>query len=71
MTEQKQQTAEPKKRGGARKGTGPKGPHGRETKKNYTVGLYPSQVELITKKHGLTLQRWLNKVVEGETKNIK
>ena len=59
-------SAEPKKRGGARKGTGPKGPHGREIKKTYSLGLYPSQVELITKKHGLSLQRWINKIVADE-----
>ena len=58
--------SEQKKRGGARKGTGPKGPHGREIKKTYSVGLYPSQVELITKKHGLSLQRWINKIVADE-----
>lgn len=56
----------PKKRGGARKGTGPKGPHGRETKKNYTVGLYPSEVELITKKHELSVQKWINKLIAAE-----
>ena len=66
MTDQKKQTAVPKKRGGARKGTGPKGPHGREIKKTYSVGLYPSQVELITKKHGLSLHRWINKIVADE-----
>ena len=55
---------EPKKRGGARKGTGPKGPHGRETKKTYAVGIYPSQVDEINRKHGLSVQKWLNKALE-------
>lgn len=56
----------PKQRGGARKGTGPKGPHGREIKKTYSIGMYPSQVEQLVKKHDMTWQAWLNSKIDGE-----
>ena len=52
-----------KKRGGARKGTGPKGPHGREVKKNYSIGMYPSQVVLIEEKYSMRWQAWVNQKV--------
>ena len=54
-----------KKGVGARK-TVKKAPRGREIKKTFSIGLYPSQVEIIKKKHGLSLQRWMNKIVAVE-----
>jgi len=56
----------PKKHGGARKGTGPKGPHGREIKKTYSFGMYPSDVAQIKTRYGPSLQSWINKKVAEE-----
>ena len=47
---------------------GPKGPHGRELKKAMNFRMYQSDVDAIADKTGLSMQRWINKMVDKELK---
>lgn len=53
----------PERRGGARKGTGPKLPDDKGGKKvSKTVMLYPADIKKIEQLHG-SVQQWANKIV--------